>query len=151
MKKISQLFALLIIIAIFSGCVKTPEQTPGSPAPEKTPVGDKAVSQSEDPAAAFEAFVQAIKDKNYKAAWDLMSEESRSQFMEQGQPSFSKFQKEVEKGLENPETAEEITSAVPASVKITAELTIKSKRGNEEKEDKIKMVKEQGKWKLNIR
>lgn len=143
MKKLVLLLSLLIVLTLIMGCAQSGQ-------PESGSIGSSD-SQGDDPSKAFEAFVKAIKDKDLKGAWDLMSEESKSAFKENDQPSFEKFKAEIEKELNSPEKMEEITSAVPVSVITVAEVKIKSKRGNEEREDTIKMIKEDGKWKINIR
>lgn len=143
MKKWAILVSLLIVLTLIMGCAQSGQQGPGS-------TGSSG-NQSDDPTKAFEAFIKAIKDKDLKAAWDLMSEESKSAFKENDQPSFEKFKAELGKELDNPEKMAEITSAVPISVKTVAEVKFKSKRGNEEREDSIKMVKEDGKWKIDMR
>ena len=143
MKKFALMLSLLIVLTLIAGCAQTGQQGAGN--------AGGSGNQSDDPTKAFEAFVKAIKDKDLKTAWDLMSEESKSAFKENGQASFEKFKSEIEKELDNPEKIEEITSAVPISSVIKAEVKIKSKRGNEEREDTIKMIKEDGKWKLDMR
>ncbi len=143
MKKIALLMSVLMVLVLIMGCAQPGQQKPAD--------GNQVNNQADDPSKTFEAFIKAIKDKDLQAAWDLMSEESKSAFKENGQPSFEKFKQEIGKELDNPEKMEEITSAVPISVKTVAEVKIKSKRGNEEREDSVKMIKEDGKWKVDLR
>lgn len=143
MKKWALVLSLLMVLTFIMGCAQTGQQGAGN-------AGNSA-SQADDPTKAFEAFIKAIKDKDLKTAWDLMSEESKSSFKENDQVSFEKFKNELGKELDNPEKMAEITSAVPISATIKAEVKFKSKRGNEEREDSIKMTKEDGKWKVDMR
>jgi len=58
-------------------------------------------SKEDEPVKVFKDFIKAVKDEDFKAMWDLMSQESKDGFKEQGQPSYEKFEKEIKDKLGN--------------------------------------------------
>ena len=146
MKKTLVIISILLIITIITGCSQQASTGNGD-----KPSTTQEKNKENTPIETFETFVQGIKTDDYKAVWDVLSEKSKSEFKENGQPSYEKFKKEISRELDSPEKKEEITSAVPVSVTEMAEVKIKYKKGDEEKEEKIKMIKEDGKWKIYIR
>ncbi|MCD4785730.1 MAG: DUF4878 domain-containing protein [Candidatus Eremiobacteraeota bacterium] len=140
MKKLITLIFCILLLVGFVSCSQ-----PGGK------INTEKKNSDDDPVKAFEKFVKAIKDDDFKAIWGLMSKESREQFKQQGKPSFEKFKKEIEKELSDKKKKEEILSAVPIEARITAEIKIKCKKGDTERTETIKMVKEDDKWKINLR
>lgn len=137
------LFTVLISLLLGVSCAPKSSGTSASSAPEQV--------KAEEPEEVFKKFIGCIGNDDLKGAWSLLSKESQAQFSKNDQPSFQKFESELKNILSSPEEKEKIVSAVPYEVTLTATVKFKHKDGQNEKDETVNMVKENGEWKLILK
>jgi hypothetical protein len=132
-KKIGVSLFCLVVLLVIAGCQSMPGR-----------------SSSDDPKAAFEQFVLAIKNNNLDKAWDLLSDDAKKQFDENGQPSIARFKEKLSKELQDQEKRAAIVNSQVQEVKITAVLKVQFTDKDKTRTDDVPLIKEQGRWKINF-
>ena len=153
MRKLT-LLAFAITLLLFAGGCSDQGKSPGDNKATPTPgtsSGSMSVGTMEDEAKkSFIQFIDALKQNDYEKAWAHLSNETKNGFKENGQPSMEKFKKELQRDMKNDKERQEILSAVPLEVEIRARVKIKYNDEGKEKTEEIKMVMEEGRWKMDL-
>jgi hypothetical protein len=132
-KKIWVLALFFALLAMLAGCQSMARQ-----------------GAVDDPKAAFEQFILAIKNNDLDKAWDLLSDEAKKQFEENGQPSIHRFKEKLSRELQDQEKKAAIVNTQVQEVRISAVLKVQYTEKDSTKTDDVPLVMEQGKWKISF-